>query len=207
MKTIAIPADVREQFPDLIDGMYRLRARVFKERMGWDVKVVQGREIDDFDQLPATYILLLTGSSEVSGCARLLPASGTTMLARAFPQLLSTGKLEAHAAMIESSRFCVDTTIEEGRGGGALHQATVTLLAGIIEWSMRNGYSEIVTATDVRFERILKRAGWPMRRLGEPSRIGNTIAVAGSLSADPTSLARVRPAGTPSIFNPMCRAA
>ena len=177
MKTIAIRFDEREQFRDLIEGMHRLRASVFKKRLEWDVEVVDGREADDFDQLPATYILLLTGSSKVSGCARLLPASGITMLERAFPQLLSTGRLEAHAAMIESSRFCVDTTIEEGRGAGALHEATLTMFAAIIEWSMINGYSEIVTATDVRFERILKRAGWPMRRLGEPTRIGDRKSV------------------------------
>ncbi|MGO4568004.1 acyl-homoserine-lactone synthase TraI [Rhizobium sp. 2YAF20] len=207
MQTIAIPADTRAQFPDLIDGMHRLRASVFKERLEWDVKVVDGREVDDFDQLPATYILLLRGSSKVSGCARLLPASGATMLTRAFPQLLSAGKLEAHAAMIESSRFCVDTTIEEGRGEGSLHEATLTMLAAIIEWSMTHGYNEIVTATDVRFERILKRAGWPMRRLGEPTRIGNTIAVAGSLQADRASLERVRPAGAGSTFNLLHNAA
>lgn len=52
-----------------------------------------------------------------------------------------------------------------------MHQATLTMFAGIIEWSMANGYDEIVTATDLRFERILNRAGWPLRRLGEPVEI------------------------------------
>lgn len=207
MRTFAIPAAARNQFPDLIEGMHRLRASVFRDRLDWEVTVVGGLEIDDFDQLSATYILLLTGPSKVSGCARLLPASGATMLTRAFPQLLPGGTLRAHAAMVESSRFCVDTTIEEGRGDGALHEATLTMLAAIIEWSIINGYSEIVTATDVRFERILKRAGWPMRRLGEPIRIGNTIAVAGSLSADRASLERVRPAGSLSVIDPLHRAA
>ncbi|MCP1748934.1 acyl-homoserine-lactone synthase [Bradyrhizobium japonicum] len=32
----------------------------------------------------------------------------------------------------------------------------------MIEWSMSNGFDEIATATDVRFERILQRAGWPI---------------------------------------------
>lgn len=41
--------------------------------------------------------------------------------------------------MIESSRFCVDTHLEAGRGGGQLHQATLTMFAGIIEWSMASG--------------------------------------------------------------------
>lgn len=108
--------------------------------------------------------------------------------------------MKARAGMIESSRFCVDTSLEAGREGH-LHLATLTMFAGIIEWSMVNGYSEIVTATDLRFERILKRAGWPMTRLGKPVAIGNTMAVAGSLRADYASFERVRPAGYRSSFS------
>nr|UVZ00058.1 autoinducer synthesis protein [Agrobacterium fabrum] len=73
------------------------------------------------------------------------------------------------------------------------------LFAGIIEWSMANGYNEIVTATDLRFERILKRAGWPMQRLGQPAAISNTIAIAGSLRADRASFEQVCPPGYYSI--------
>jgi len=71
---------------------------------------------------------------------------------------------------------------------------TLEMFAGIIEWSMANGYYEIVTATDLRFERILKRAGWPMQRLGQPCPIGSTMAVAGVLPADAASLNRIRAA-------------
>nr|WP_240992734.1 MULTISPECIES: acyl-homoserine-lactone synthase [Mesorhizobium] len=39
------------------------------------------------------------------------------MLVKTFPQLLATSRLEAHAGMVESSRFCVDTSLPEGRGG------------------------------------------------------------------------------------------
>ncbi|WP_371930194.1 acyl-homoserine-lactone synthase [Bradyrhizobium sp. CCGUVB1N3] len=55
--------------------------------------------------------------------------------------------------MVESSRFCLDTQ-GEGRGGRFLHEATLTMFAGIIEWSM-NGFDEFATATDLRVERIL----------------------------------------------------
>ena len=64
---------------------------------------------------------------------------------------------------------------------------------------MANGYEEIVTATDLRFERILNRAGWPMKRLGDPVAIGNTVAVAGTLPANRTSFERVYPQGYHSI--------
>jgi acyl homoserine lactone synthase len=34
---------------------------------------------------------------------------------------------------------------------------------------MSQGYSEIVTGTGVWFERILKRAHWPMHRIYDPA--------------------------------------
>lgn len=180
--------------------MHRLRAQVFANRLEWDVAIEEDGERDQYDDLGPTYILATLSGQRVVGCARLLPASGPTMLERTFPQLLAAGALSATAAIVESSRFCVDTTLPTGRVGGHLHLATLTMFAGIIEWSMANGYDEIVTATDLRFERILKRAGWPMTRLGEPVAIGNTVAVAGHLPADRTSFDRVCPPGYRSII-------
>jgi acyl homoserine lactone synthase len=192
---------------DLLDAMHRLRAKVFHERLDWNVAVRKGREVDEFDSYGPTYILAVTETRKVVGCARLLPATGRTMIPILFPDLERTGLFRPHGAMIASSRFCVDTALEAGRAGGLLHEVTLTMFAAIIEWSMAQGYSEIVTGTDARFERILKRAGWPMRRIGEPRRLGNTLAVAGLLPADRDSFERVRPATYRSLLRPRVRAA
>ncbi|BCH62408.1 acyl-homoserine-lactone synthase (plasmid) [Agrobacterium vitis] len=185
---------------NLLKQMHCLRAAVFHERLEWDVTIAETGERDDYDDLDPTYIVAVTDDERVVGCARLLPAIGPTMLERTFPQLLATGSLNASDRMIESSRFCVDTSLPAGRGGGQLHSATLTMFAGIIEWSMENGYDEIVTATDLRFERILNRAGWPMKRLGDPVAVGNTVAVAGTLPADQASFHRVCPSDYRSII-------
>lgn len=184
---------------ELVEAYHQLRALVFADRLGWDVHVREGQEADEFDALDPTYIVLTSDDGAVIGGARLLPASGPTMLERTFPQLAGAGNVNAHAGMIESSRFCIDTASAEGRGG-VLHQATLAMFAAIIEWSMLNGYSEIATATDLRFERILNRAGWPMKRLGKPSRVGNTMAIAGTLPADGASFTKVCPSGYKSAF-------
>ncbi|MGM4915547.1 acyl-homoserine-lactone synthase [Rhizobium sp. 768_B6_N1_8] len=193
MQVLTISPDRYVEHQNLLKQMYRLRADVFGGRLEWDVTVTDGGERDQYDDLNPTYILAVSVGNKVVGCARLLPAVGPTMLELTFPQLLSDGSLNANSAMIESSRFCVDTTLPVGRGGGQLHLATLTMFAGIIEWSMTNGYDRIVTATDLRFERILNRAGWPMARLGEPVAIGNTVAIAGTLPADQESFEQVRP--------------
>jgi|GEM_PF-340899 len=177
----------------LLHRHHQLRARVFAERLGWEVEVVNGQEADAFDALLPTYILAISDDGTVTGCARLLPALGATMVTSIFPSLLPNGRLNAHTAMIESSRFCVDTTLGEGRGDGSIHKATLTMFAGIIEWCMANGYTEIVTVTDLRFERILARVGWPLQRLAEPKKIGVTMAVAGILPANADTFLRLRP--------------
>ncbi|MDQ0458394.1 acyl-homoserine-lactone synthase TraI [Rhizobium paknamense] len=200
MRILTVSPDRYAHHSDELAQMHRLRAMVFRGRLEWDVSVTESGEFDEYDTLDPTYILAVTEDTRVVGCARLLPAQGPTMLERTFPQLLASGSLRASPNMVESSRFCVDTTLEEARGGSQLHLATLTMFAAIIEWSMANGYDEIVTATDLRFERILNRAGWPMKRLGEPREIGNTIAIAGSLPADAKSFDRVRPMGYQSVF-------
>lgn len=184
----------------VLDQMHQLRARVFRDRLGWSVACSSGREYDEFDQLKPVYIVALKDTDTVIGCARLLPATGTTMLESVFPQLLPDGVLPAHARMIESSRFCVDTDQGQGRGSGSLHAATLTMFAGIVEWSMIHGFTEIATATDVRFERILARAGWPLRRLGSPVMINETRSVAGILPADEGAFVQLRPSEYRSAF-------
>lgn len=207
MRALAIAPKSYKDFPDLLDSMHRLRARVFHDRLNWDVDVRNGRETDGFDDCRPTYILAVTGRNTVVGCARLLPATGPTLLSVLFPEIAERGLFRPHPAMIESSRFCVDTSVEAERAGQALHDATWTMFAAIIEWSMTNGYSQLITATDVRIERILRRAGWPMARIGEPKRLGNTNAVVGLLPTDMASFERVRPAAYVSSITPLRRAA
>jgi N-acyl-L-homoserine lactone synthetase len=68
----------------------------------------------------------------------------------------------------------------------------------------------IVTVTDTRMERILRRAGWPLERIAPPQRIGETMALAGFLYASDEALAAMyRNAGvtgpvvvTPDAFRP-----
>jgi acyl homoserine lactone synthase len=201
MRVVAIKNPKSEVERRLIHEMHRLRARIFRGRLAWTVRCTSGLEIDGFDKQKPTYVLCINRSDAVIGCARLLPATGDTMLEKVFPQLLETGQLPRHHRMIESSRFCVDTNAAAEREQAGLHSATLAMFAGIVEWSILHGYREIVTATDVRLERILRRAGWPLRRLGSPLQINETKSVAGLLPADWVSFDRLRPDAYSSNFS------
>jgi acyl homoserine lactone synthase len=191
MRVIAIENPITAQERRMLEEMHRMRARIFAGRLGWKVTCLDGMEFDEFDLLSPTYILALAENGNLAGSVRLLPADGPTMLERVFPQLLREGSVRSHAAMVESSRFCVDTQGDRSPRSG-VHDATRALFAGIIEWGLLNGYSELVTATDLRLERLLKRCGWAMERLGSPFLINETPSIAGKLPLTEGDFARQR---------------
>lgn len=179
---------VAEHF-DLLTAMFRLRRRVFKERLDWSVSGSGEFELDVFDAIGPTYLLVLDDISEVIGCVRLLPTLGPTMLARTFPVLLEDKDPPCSRRILESSRFCVDTSVSSELGASGLNRATFMLFAGMMETLRFQEADSIVTVTDTRMERILRRAGWPLERIGLPQRLGPTMAVAGFLHGSDEALA------------------
>lgn len=179
---------------ELMLGMHRLRGRVFKERLDWDVSVCGGLEIDQYDTYRPTYLLALE-QNDVVGCVRLLPTTGRNMLADTFPVLLDGHAAPKADRIWESSRFCVDTKSVAATAENGLREATFLLFAAMIEWGQQRDLQAIATVTDLRMERILRRAGWHLDRLGKPRQIGATKAVAGLLPITSDALGAIRAAG------------
>jgi acyl homoserine lactone synthase len=175
----------------LLMGMHRLRRKVFRDRLDWSVATTGDLEMDCFDTLDASY-LVVADRGAVLGCVRLLPTIGPNMLADTFPELLDGGSAPRSNLIAESSRFCVDTEATAVTTHGGLRQATFMLFATMLEWGEARGLASIATVTDLRMERILRRAGWTLERLGAPRRIGSTVAVAGLLPIEQDALAAVR---------------
>ena len=69
------------KYSHLIEKMFRLRARVFHERLNWDVKVTDGKERDRYDDEQPVHIIYCgeSGAREVKGSLRLLPTTGPTV--------------------------------------------------------------------------------------------------------------------------------
>jgi acyl homoserine lactone synthase len=190
-----ITPDRYGEFADELAAMHRLRYRVFKERLGWDVEAAGDMEIDDFDALHPIYLLQRDAGGTVQGCVRLLPSTGPTMLRDTFPVLLGGQPAPATPTVWESSRFALDLPPTAPKAASGLAKATHELFAGMIEFGLSRQLADIVTVTDVSMERLLRRAAWPLRRLGKPCRLGATRAVAGCLEISAERLAHVRRAG------------
>ena len=192
MHAIAVGRNEYEAQLDLLRRMYRLRRRVFRDRLAWDVSSADDMEIDVFDVLGPTYLVAVDNNTDPVGCVRLLPTTGPTMLADAFPVLLSGAAPPCDLQIFESSRFCVDTERMTDASTGGLNQATFVLFAAMVEYLAHVGGRSIVTVTDVRMERILRCAGWPLEWIGTPQSIGTTLAVAGFLHGGDAALVALR---------------
>jgi acyl homoserine lactone synthase len=190
-----ITANYYGQFINDLSEMHRLRCRVFKERLSWDVQTSGEMEIDEFDALHPAYLIQRASDNRLQGCVRLLPSTGPTMLRDTFPILLDGAPAPASAGIWESSRFALDLQPGMPKTTHGLATATYELFAGMIEFGLSRQLTEIVTVTDARMERILRRAGWPLRRIGKPRSLGSTLAVAGYLETSFESLACIRDAG------------
>ena len=198
------------EFSRTLVEMHRLRHRVFKLRMDWDVQISGDMEFDDYDALHPVYLVQVSDSGQVQGSVRLLPTLGPTMLRDVFPALVDGQSIPSTPLIWESSRFAIDVPSATPKGDHGIARATYELFAGMVEFGMSRRLTDIVTVTDARMERILRRAGWPLRRLGSPVRIGDTSAVAGYLEVSAATLARLRAAGglsTPALWTPVIHAA
>jgi acyl homoserine lactone synthase len=98
----------RAYYPYEIDAMHRLRAQVFHERLGWDAKVENGWETDEYDDLNPLYLISEDDHGEIRGAVRLLPTTGPNMLADVFSDLLPDGQAVRSATIWGSRSWNAD---------------------------------------------------------------------------------------------------
>jgi N-acyl-L-homoserine lactone synthetase len=193
---IIIDAMNKDRFSDVLDDMYRLRARVFGDRLGWDVQIKDGKEIDQFDLLDPAYVIGLDDEGHVISCVRALQTTGPHMLSDVFHAILDGQPPLRSATVWESTRFCVDTArLKEGRPN-AISSATCELMAASLEYARNSGITDIITVIDPIMDRVLKRSDCaPYDYLGKRTPMGKVDALAALLDCTQDRIDRVRAFG------------
>lgn len=171
---IQIAARHEFQSQDLWD-MHKMRAKVFKDRMGWDVPIMSGMEIDGYDAIEPFYMMMKESNGILRGCWRILPTEGPYMLKDSFPELLHGQPAPAHPRIWELSRFAIET---EGSHSFGFSEIAMESIGEIIAYGHRMGIEQYVTVTTTAIERLLRRAGVVITRFGPPIRIGVENAIA-----------------------------
>lgn len=196
---LAIEGVDRHSQPDLFEQMFRMRAAVFSERLGWEVTVVDGKEVDRFDAEDPLYLLCVDEVTlELKGAVRLLPTTGPNMLRDVFAVLVPGGSVES-PLIWESSRFAINPSLSVGADRQDVNQfvnaTTIELLCGLVEAALLAGVEHIVSVFDARMARIFRAADCPFELIGVPTRIGKTMTYAGLFEISDTMRRRLGQAG------------
>lgn len=184
----------KDDHREILDDMFRLRARVFNDRLGWDVVVKDGQERDEFDDLDPLYVIGLDDDGDVVSCARALQTTGPHMLADVFSEILDGQPPLRSPNLWESTRFCVDTEkLSGGRGPNSISNATCELMIGAIRVMQDAGITDIVTVIDPIMDRVLRRSNnAPYDYVGKTTQMGKTKALAALLDCTDERIAAVR---------------
>lgn len=165
--------------PHLLESMHRLRHEVFYEKLGWQVRSVNGLEIDHYDDLDPTYMLSAASDGHVEGTWRLLPTQGPYMLKDIFPQLLRGEKAPESEKIWEISRFAVSSRTDHSRKQANLNTISLEMMRAAYLFAIEHGIQHYVFATSVSLERIFRSIGMPIHRFGDQKaqRIGKVLSV------------------------------
>lgn len=191
---LVVDAINKHLFSDVLDDMFKLRARVFGGRLGWEVNVQDGREFDNYDALDPLYVIGLDEEGHVVSCARALQTTGPHMLADVFHSILDGQPPLRSARIWESTRFCVDTQRLTRDGSmKAVSLATCELMIGALEHCRDAGITDIITVIDPVMDRVLRRSdNGPYDYVGSTKPMGKVSAMAGLLDCSDERIARVR---------------
>jgi N-acyl-L-homoserine lactone synthetase len=173
---VVIEQNNAHEYSDLIDKMFRLRARVFHERLKWDVQVVDGKERDKYDDEGPVYLIYTDNEArEVKGSMRLLPTTGPTLLAEFFSDTLPDAVHLTAPTIWECTRFCLDDQILDRGHRDELLFASATLIAGLGDVAIKAGIESIIGNFDSTMLRLYRCIGCEVEILGSTRRYDRPV--------------------------------
>jgi N-acyl-L-homoserine lactone synthetase len=172
---IIVEAHNAEKHADLLEQMFRQRAQIFHDRLGWDVIVKDGKERDRFDDENPVYIIYTDDAGrKVKGSLRLLPTTGPTLLADFFSDTVPDAAHLAAPTIWECTRFCLDEDIWQKDKEDILFASTVLLVA-LGDLAVLAGIESIIGNFDASALHLWRRIGCEVEILGSTARYGRPV--------------------------------
>ena len=164
------------KYSHLIDEMFRLRARIFHDRLNWNVVVKDSRERDRYDDEQPVYVIYCDDlAKEAKGSLRLLPTTGPTLLADIFSDTLPDAVNLGAPAIWECTRFRLDDKLMDRERSDEILCASAALLEAVGDVALRAGVEAIIGNFDEPMLRLYRRLGCEVEVLGLTLRFGRPV--------------------------------
>lgn len=161
-----------EDYPDLMEKVWRFRHIQFVERLGWkELESRDGREIDRFDTDDAIH-LIVEKHNRVVGYTRLLRTSGPHLLSEVYPHLMEGNGWPREHTIYEWTRCISD--VDAGKFGDV--QASHLLITGVLEFCLVAGIKGLIVETHPKLVTWMLETGYKVETLHTPQ-IMNGIPV------------------------------
>ena len=150
--------------PKLLRSMFEARKQVFVDLLGWDVPVLDGRfEVDQFDDVHATYIIVAREDGTHLGSARLLKTDRPHILGSLFPELCA-GPVPSGPDILEITRFC----LSRSEGAAMRRKTRNRLVSALVAYALSNGIRTYTGVAEMAWLQQILAFGWDCRPLGPP---------------------------------------
>jgi acyl-homoserine lactone synthase len=164
MEIHVIDRDNAFLYEDLLDQNWRWRANIFVDELKWPaLRIVEGKERDQFDTSSATYLLAVENGRLLGGIRRLR-STEPTLLSEIFPHLAERG-FERAPDVYETTRLYVVPSHREP------HPCAVSgyLQRALWQHSLSEGGRAVQFVTWAWLAPTLVRSGLLPRALGLPT--------------------------------------
>lgn len=184
-----ISSDNSSLYQDEIDDLHRMRAEVFVNQLGWDLRVADGMERDEYDDARARNIIGFSVDHRVAMGLRFRPADDRSMLLDHFSHVLPAGirAIDDGRTWELTRGFC----IERGMRRHNLRRKAACMIAPL-ELAYEAGIDRCVGFTDIRMLSFCYGVGWRLTLLGSAMDYGQGEAVAYEVEVSRAALDEMR---------------
>jgi N-acyl-L-homoserine lactone synthetase len=176
-------------YQDEIRDLHQARAEVFVNQLGWDLRVSDGLEYDEYDDARASNIIGFSTENRVVMGLRFRPTDDCSMLLDHFSHVLPAGirPIDDGRTWELSRGFCV----ERGMRRHNLRRKAACMIAPL-ELAYEAGIDRCVGFTDVRMLSFCYGVGWKLTLLGSAMDYGQGEAVAYEVEVSQAALDEMR---------------
>ncbi|WP_336952034.1 acyl-homoserine-lactone synthase [Sphingobium aromaticivastans] len=176
----------------VMDSMFRERKKVFIDILKWEIVSVDGKEIDQFDDDFAEYLIVYDSKTKIHmGSVRLLRTDRPHILGNLFPQLCDM-PIPTGPDIREITRLCLSPRL---RASERL-QVRNRLATALVEYALLTGITSYTGVAELGWLNQILALGWRCDPLGIPKPIGKSLLGALQIHVATDTINLLRKAGT-----------
>jgi N-acyl-L-homoserine lactone synthetase len=147
----------RQSHSELFDEMFRQRAVIFGQTLGWAVKIdEEGREIDEYDRDDTVYLMSLDSTGHLNGAVRFVSTVTDHMMTGPFQDMFPDYAVRS-PVIWEATRFY--TFGHHDVLANRVSHSACELLLGMCEFCLQSGIAQVVALMQSGVIRVYRRCG------------------------------------------------